>query len=495
MKRTVLGLGLFLTVLISPLTMAQNPIAGHPDVRILIDISGSMKSSDPTNLRAPALELLVRLLPPGSKAGVWLFGDGVRTLMPHVVIDDAWRERAVASVRAIDNSGQRTNIPAAVEAALYDLNRLDPGYRTSVVLLTDGKVDVSSSAIANVNAARSMLEQRAPILGETGVPVHTIALSNDADWGFLRRLAESTRGLAEKAESADSLTRVFLQALEMVAPTARVPIEGGQFQIDAGVEQLTALIFYGNEERTKISLIDPDNRSLEADVNGNGVQWFSNEKFSLVTVDAPRPGLWRLVAPRSDENRITVVSDLSIDVDPLPNSLPLDTPAELGIRLLDRKGVISDKALIEAFSITLRILQPDGNSESIKVSERYEAPSNGEYRVAVPPFSSSGVHKLTVRVEALELVRELPMFVDVQASPEAARVVTKNDEALRTEGLPWWIYPLVSGVVGLSLLVWVARSIQERRRRQRIQRAKNNQDERDAPLVNMRLGDDSSIDS
>jgi hypothetical protein len=38
--------------------------------------------------------------------------------------------------------------------------------------------------------------------------------------------------------------------------------------------------------------------------------------------------------------------------------------------------------------------------------------------------------------------------------------------------------------------VWVARSIQERRRRQRIQRAKNNQDERDAPLVNMRLGDD-----
>ena len=490
MKRIVLGLGLLLSVVFNPLATAQDPIAGHPDVRILIDISGSMKSSDPTNLRAPALELLVRLLPPGSKAGVWLFGDGVRTLMPHVVIDDAWRERAVASVRAIDNSGQRTNIPAALDAALYDLNRLDPGYRTSVVLLTDGKVDVSSSAIANANAARSMLEQRAPILGETGVPVHTIALSNDADWAFLRRLAESTRGLAEKAESADSLTRVFLQALEMVAPTARVPIEGGQFQIDAGVQQLTALIFSGNEERTNISLIDPDNRSLAADVSGNGVQWFSNEKFSLVTVDAPRPGLWRLVAPKSEENRITVVSDLSIDVDPLPNSLPLDTPAELGIRLLDQKGVIAAQALLEAFSITLRIQEPSGSSELIDVSERYPAPSSGEYRVAVPPFSNPGVHKLTVRVEALELIRELPMYVDIQASPASPKVVTKGEESIQDAGLPPWIYPLVSALVGFSLLLWVVRSIQERRRRQRIQRAKTSQDERDAPLINMRSDDD-----
>ena len=45
-----------------------------PDVRLLIDISGSMKQSDPENLRAPALDLIVRLLPEGSRAGVWIFG-------------------------------------------------------------------------------------------------------------------------------------------------------------------------------------------------------------------------------------------------------------------------------------------------------------------------------------------------------------------------------------------------------------------------------------
>lgn len=63
-----------------------------PDVRLLIDISGSMKDSDPDNLRAPALDLIVRLLPEGSKAGVWSFGHEVQLLVEHRVIDDAWRQ-------------------------------------------------------------------------------------------------------------------------------------------------------------------------------------------------------------------------------------------------------------------------------------------------------------------------------------------------------------------------------------------------------------------
>ncbi len=483
---------ILLASLLVGFAQAQEPIRGYPDVRLLIDVSGSMKQSDPNNLRAPALELIVRLLPPGSKAGVWLFGDGVRTLLPHVVIDEAWRDKAVESVRVIDNSGQRTNIPAALDAALYDLNRLDPDYRTSVVLLTDGKVDVSSSAVANANAARKLLEEQAPILGQTGVPVHTIALSNEADWAFLRKLAESTQGLAEKAESADSLTRVFLQALEMVAPTARVPIEGGEFQIDEGVSQLTALIFSGADERAKVELIDPANQALAPHSNRAGVRWFNNEKFSLVTVDSPQPGRWRLVAPSSEENRITVISDLSIDVDPLPNSLPLDQPTELGLRLVDREGVITSAELLSVFDIKVTIQDPASATEVIDVARLYQIPSSGEYRIAMPAFSLPGLHKITVRVEANTLVRELPMYVDVQVPTEAPKVITKAVESQPAAGLPAWLLPGVSGLVGLSLLIWALRSWREAARKRRIAAARRAQETRDAPLMEMRVDTDSS---
>jgi len=58
---------------------------GQPDtadVRVLIDISGSMKKNDPNNLRRPALRLLVGLLPEDSRAGVWTFGQYVNMQVP-----------------------------------------------------------------------------------------------------------------------------------------------------------------------------------------------------------------------------------------------------------------------------------------------------------------------------------------------------------------------------------------------------------------------------
>ena len=44
------------------------------DVRLVIDVSGSMKSGDPEYLRQDVLNDLVEMLPPGSRAGVWTFG-------------------------------------------------------------------------------------------------------------------------------------------------------------------------------------------------------------------------------------------------------------------------------------------------------------------------------------------------------------------------------------------------------------------------------------
>src|SRR5690554_1275320 len=67
------------------------------DVRIIVDISGSMKETDPENLRRPAVRLLARMLPAGSEAGVWTFGQYVNMLVPHATVDDAWRNTVIRS--------------------------------------------------------------------------------------------------------------------------------------------------------------------------------------------------------------------------------------------------------------------------------------------------------------------------------------------------------------------------------------------------------------
>src|SRR5690606_74765 len=111
---------------------AEQPSNVAPtEVRLLVDISGSMKQNDPHNLRSPALSLVARMLPDGSRAGVWTFGRMVNALVPLAPVDGAWRERAVSQVGQIrDRKSTRLNsshvkISYAVfclKKKLYDLN-------------------------------------------------------------------------------------------------------------------------------------------------------------------------------------------------------------------------------------------------------------------------------------------------------------------------------------------------------------------------------------
>ncbi|GHD11166.1 hypothetical protein GCM10007052_10590 [Halioglobus japonicus] len=460
MSRSLLfGLFAALCVLLTP-AHADTPGAGlKPDLRLLIDISGSMKTSDPDNLRGPAMEMLIRLLPDGARAGVWVFGEDVKVLVPHGTVNAQWRAAAHSVLDLIDNSGQRTNIPAALDAATYDYDRLDPGYRTSIVLLTDGKVDVGESPMLNAGAARAILNERAPELGATGIPVHTIALSDEADWKFLRSLAQSTSGIAEQAVTADALSGIFLQSLELVAPVARVPVAGQQFTIDASVEELTALVFFSAGNHS-VALRSPSGRVFAPE--REDADWFVSDQFALVTISAPEPGDWQLVAPGAERVRVTVIADLQLEVDPLPASIEAGRQAEMGLRITEQGRAITDPDVLAAFRLSVDVRAPDGSTETIAVSERYPAPADGEYRVMAPTFAQAGRYEFMVRLEAQTLRRELPMHVEVMPLPEQATLVTRGDE-LPDDEYTASLAAVGVAVLTIALLIWLIL----RRRKQR----------------------------
>lgn len=462
-------LGLALSVALACAMIAEGVSADaagaarlRPDVRLLIDISGSMKESDPDNLRAPALDLIVRLLPEGARAGVWIFGEEVENLVPHGVVDAAWRDRAQQAVAAIDNSGQRTNIPAALAAATYDLGRIDPSYKVSVILLTDGKVDVSASPIANANAARILLEDTAPELGATGIPVHTIALSDEADWSFLRSFARATNGIAEKAQTPDQLTSVYLQSLELVAPAATVPVVGSRFRIDDSVSEFTLLVFFEGEPGA-IGLLSPSGAAFRPDDAAGGADWFSNDQFYLVTIADPESGEWELRAPETARTRLTVIADLQLEVDPLPNNLPGDRSAELGIALSEGGEVITDPRLLALFELSVEIAGPGGFSLTLPVSEDYPVPADGEYRVVVPPLERAGRYQVLARVRGETLEREMRMYVEVAPAPDAEPAIsTRGTEPPETSlGLP----AIALGAVLVLIAVVVLFVLRQRKRR------------------------------
>ncbi|RZA07175.1 MAG: VWA domain-containing protein, partial [Moraxellaceae bacterium] len=90
--------------------IAQAEDATTPDVRVLIDVSGSMKQNDPNNLRVPAIELLCRLMPQGSRAGVWFFAQGVTPVVKLSPVDAEWKKNAIRLSKTINSQGLLTDI-------------------------------------------------------------------------------------------------------------------------------------------------------------------------------------------------------------------------------------------------------------------------------------------------------------------------------------------------------------------------------------------------
>ena len=213
------------------------------DVRILIDVSGSMKQNDPNNLRAPALRLVIGLLPDESKAGVWTFAKYVNMLVPHREVNEAWRIEAEKQSNNIHSYGLFTNIEQALNKATVDQRMADSKFRRSVILLSDGLVDVSINEEVSKVSRQRILDTLVPRLKKANVAVHTIALADTADHALLRDISLATDGWYEQVDNAEQLQRVFLHLFEKAAQRDTVPLTDNNFKIDDSVSEMTLLVF------------------------------------------------------------------------------------------------------------------------------------------------------------------------------------------------------------------------------------------------------------
>jgi hypothetical protein len=150
-------------------------------------------------------------------------------------------------------------------------------------------------------------------------------------------------------------------------------------------------------------------------------------------------------------------------VDPLPNSLSAGRAGELGVRLRQRGDVISSPELLSVFGITVEISGAGGTLTRIDVSGDYPVPADGEYRVTIPPFDLPGRYTVTVRLDTGTLQQELPMMVEVTATPSREVITTR---ALDVPMEDFEGAALTAGVlllVGLAIVLWVLRRRKQRK--------------------------------
>ena len=382
------------------------------DVRVLIDISGSMKKTDPQNLRKPAMELLVQLMPEGSQAGVWTFGQSVNMLVPHRPVDEDWIKRAASKSAGITSVALYTNIGAALEQGTYDRKKLSERYRNNIILLTDGVVDISPDADSNQRERSRILTELLPDLKAAGYLIHTIALSDAADQELMQALSLSTDGVFAVADTADELMSTFLRIFDQAVPAERLPLEGNKFLVDDSVKEFTVLTFRKANTAPTV-LISPEGISYTSTNAEDQVNWFSTDNYDLVTVQQPVAGEWQLQADIDPDNRVTVVSDLQLQVTPLINNILVGQSLDLQFFFQEEKQRITSAEFLELLAMHAQIKRHhDAQQWQIPLGKRHP-PIDGVYQQSLTTFEEAGEYTVRVVIDGKTFQREFKHHVSV----------------------------------------------------------------------------------
>lgn len=423
---------LFLSVAGSAAASTPPPETTAPayDIRILIDVSGSMKQNDPANLRKPALRLLTGLLPSGTQAGVWTFARYVNMMVRYGEVDTAWREQAMGSADQIGSAGLFTDMESALDKASWNWTTAAPGIRRSIILLTDGLVDVADAPEADRLSRGRITDEILPRLQTAGVEVYTIALSDGADEHLLRQLSASTGGWFERADDADQLERIFLRMFEKAANPDTLPLIDNQVLVDDSVEELTLLVFRA-ENAPATTLTAPDGASFSATRLPPSARWHSDARYDLVTLEKPATGTWHVNAETDPDNRVMVVSNLRVVATQLPNQILSGDTQDLLIRFTEQNQPITRKEFLHL--ITVEVQETYGDdvaSEQLLLDNGRDGDimaGDGIFSAQLSGTDEPGTHSIVVDVDGTTFKRQHRQDIEIVESPVIADIRTDEN--------------------------------------------------------------------
>ena len=401
------------------------------DVRVLIDVSGSMKANDPQNLRTPAVRMLAGLLPDGARSGIWTFGHYVNMQVKLDEVDEAWKKRAMSEADKIHSRGLYTNIEEAVKTATSDWQTPDPRFKRHLILLTDGMVDIDKDARVNEQSRRRLLQEILPRVEAADAAIHTIALSKNADAELLNALSGATKGSFEQVDSADQLQRLFLKLFEKSVKPDTVPIEDNKFTVDKHVSDITVLVFRTKDSPATVMTL-PSGQEWSQKSHPGTVNWHHEESYDLVTAKGPEAGEWLLQAKVDPDNRVMVVTNLRLSVDKLPNTLMLGDQFDVRARLLEDGKTVTNPNLLSKTEFEVKRIDKEDHVISTELSDKGEHPDvikgDGVYSVKISDIDKAGAYELSVRAKSLTFKRAIRHSLQIYDSPANIRITQEGPD-------------------------------------------------------------------
>ncbi len=413
---------------VGPPVLASSAFDNSPrirDVRFLIDGSGSMHANDPDNRRGSALRLISGILPAGARSGVWMVDDQATNVVPVMEVNSRWRQMMREASERLVPSGLTANLEEALLVATKDWSASDPRFDRHLVILFDGYIEKSASAVENEASRQRILAEILSNLSDEKVTVHTIGLSEGVDSQLLRSLSAATNGRFEYVEKAALLERAFLRIVTNIVVPNAIPTENNEIVVDGTVGELT-LVAFRKSKADQATLVNSAGESIDFKFPPTNVSWQREAAFELITIKRPKEGVWKLISGVDPDNLVIADSSLAIDVTGISDNQGATSDIIVQTRILNSGRLVVDQSFLETVSVTVLHFENDELRQQWTVYDDGkngdEKPGDGIFTLRLDKPLSPGAHHFTVIADAANFRRAQRRYVSVQLLPVIATI-------------------------------------------------------------------------
>lgn len=446
--------------------LAASPVPATSRIEgmLVVDVSNSMRSSDPNNISSEAMKMFIDMASfNGDKIGAISYADEVM------------REKALVKIRSeqdkkdlkdfIDSLEKYTytDISAGVKEAVKVLDSShEDHYFPLIVLLADGNNELDPKKSKTASQADEALNQAVAAAQTKGYPIYTIGLNANGklNKNVLSHVAKSTNGKFFEASSADQLpgilSEIFAKHLKLkIVPVNQLVANGDYQDIKINVPNenvLEANISLISSQPVEVKLLDPSGKELA--IPSDQVLLSKSKTYSMVKLLKPVQGDWILKVKGIPQDKIDINLvfnyDLQLKLTPLAKqSYKAGETVKIGAFFEDNGTAIADKTIYKSMIATLYVKDLDQGK-----TEEFTLPAGEQGFAGQFKLGSSANYEVMVKAEDNSFFRETaPQKLNVQQSA-AVPAVSKPSPAEKEKPFPW-LY-VVLGVVGILLLAALA---------------------------------------
>jgi hypothetical protein len=392
--------------------------SGGVEAVLLIDSSGSMAKNDPDKLRVPAAKMFMSLLGEDDRIGLISFSDNGYPVLHLTAPGPKTNARILASADRVSSKGVYTNLHAALEKGLAMLEKEGKdGQQPMLVLMSDGKMDVGDTD-EDWALTQKLQKDLVAKAKQRGVKVYTIAFTEASDVDLLRDIATETGGLFKLARNDRDLHEVFSAIFESAKDPDMLPIEGGEFKVDASIEEVT-IVASKEREDVRIYLQAPDGSKLSSDNVDDNLKWFLSHHFDMITIKNPQPGSWKLLYT-GGKNRAYIVTNMSLNHSPQTPSIKVNEDMVLEAWLEQEGNLLDKEAVLTNTNFYMEIQVPSGETARFELldqgREGDRKAADGRYSTVLA-YENPGSYQISLIAESETFSRQKTVHFEVQPLP------------------------------------------------------------------------------